>query len=56
MPVKRPLSGMTSHCGFSAGDLFPGIVNLPEDKEEIVPLAGVGKEGQSARSNSTASL
>ena len=34
------------------GDLFPGIVNLSDDKEKIVSFPGVGKEGQSAGSDS----
>ena len=34
------------------GDLFPGIVNLSEDKEKIVSLLGVGEEGQFASSDS----
>ena len=36
------------------GHLLAGIVNLPEDKEEFVPLARVRKKRQSARANSTA--
>ena len=37
-------------CGY----VLTRIVNLPQDKEEVVPLSGVGKERQSARANSTA--
>src|SRR5271154_1810503 len=37
-------------CGY----VLTRIVNLPEDKEEFVPLARVGKERQAARTNSTA--
>ena len=34
------------------GDLFPGIVDLSEDKEKIVSLLGGGEEGQFASSDS----
>ena len=43
-PVNRPLSGMTSQCGHSAG-IVPGMVDLSEDKEKIVSFRGSGKRG-----------
>jgi hypothetical protein len=50
--VSRPPLGDDEPLGIFGWLLFPGIVNFADDEEKIVPFPRVGKEGQSAGSDS----